>query len=501
MTVIDTYGCRNTTTVSISPFTGAPNYTVSPSGGVLTCNTNSIMLTAITNPTTTTAVWTNTTTTSFVVTAFGTFSCVLTNTLSGCTATVPIIITSNTTPPVATNTTPVCNGNTVSLNASSTPSIALGWLAPTIPASQISNPGTSTASGIFTLTATNLTTGCRTQYTVEVLAANLNVANTPATNVLGCVTTSISLLASTSSPSSTITWLNGISTSTVNPQSITSPGIYTVNLSMTSGCSTKSVITITSNKAASVSISVPSTTISCLSGSLALTANGLVGGPYTYTWTPSPIFIGNPYSVSSAGTYTVIGTNAVNGCTATASQTVTKETVNASFVADPLKGPLPLSVSFTNTSVNPFGTTYFWDFGNLSTITTSSMNVSTIYSNAGNFPVVLTATKGFCTATFTTKIIVDAVAIVTIPNVFTPNGDGINDVFLVNTSYVTEINMIIYDRWGLKISETASINPTVWDGRTKGGHIVDDGTYFYVIKATGGDGRTRDYKGTINVFK
>ncbi len=499
VTVVDTFGCKNSTIVSIASFTNGPTYTISPLGGVLTCNVSSLTVSAVTNPTTTIAVWTNTTSSSFVVNAPGTYSCVLTNTISSCTSTVPITITANTITPVATYSVN-CNTTTISLNASSTAGIALGWLAPTSPVSPVSNPGTSTASGIFTLTATNLSTGCKTQYTVSTGVPNISITNTPSSNLLTCITSSISALASSTSSSISISWFNGLATSTVNPYPILAAGSYTSIISQAGGCSTQSVITITTNTTVGVTISVPSTTISCLTNSLALTANG-VGGAYTYTWAPGlPIFVGNPYSVSNAGTYTVIGTNSVNGCTATANQPVTHETINASFVADPYQGLMPLPVSFTNTSINPTGTTYSWDLGNSSTTFTSSI-ITTTYNTQGNYAVILTATKGFCQDTAIRFIKVDLISLMKIPNVFTPNGDGTNDLFLIDATNMGEITMTVFDRWGLKMLESTDTGKMIWDGKTKGGSLVSDGTYFYVIKALGLDGATYDLKGTINIFK
>ena len=496
VTVVDTFGCQNTTIVSIASFTNAPTYTVSPLSGVLTCNTPTLTLSALTS-TNTSAVWTNTTTSSFVVNAPGTYSCVLTNTISSCTATVPITITANTITPIATYTT-LCNTNTISLNASSTAGIALGWLAPTSPVSPISNPGTSTASGIFTLTATNLSTGCKTQYTVSSGVPTITI--TPASNLLTCVTSSISALASSSSSSITVTWFNGLATSTVNPYPILASGSYTATIAQTGGCSTQSVITITTNTTVGVSISVPNSTISCLTNNLALTANG-VGGTYTYTWVPTtPLFVGNPYIASNAGTYTVMGTNSINGCTATATQAITHEAVNASFIADTYQGLMPLPVLFTNTSINPTGTTYSWNLGNSATNYTSSV-IATTYNTQGYYQVILTATKGFCQDTAIRFIKVDLISILKIPNVFTPNGDGINDVFLLDVTNMGEIFMTVFDRWGLKMLESTDTGKMAWDGKTKGGSVVSDGTYFYIIKAIGLDGVNYDLKGKINVFR
>lgn len=495
VTVVDTFGCRNTTTVSIASFTNGPTYTITPLTALLNCNTTSLTVSALTG-TNTTAVWSNTTTPTFVVNSAGSYTCVVTNTVSSCTATVPVTISSNTIAPIATNTV-ICNTTTVSLNATSTAGVALGWLAPTTPPSPVSNPGTSTASGIFTLTATNLSTGCKSTYTVSTGIPNISVTST--SNSLTCVTNTISATASTTSPSTTIVWTTSTGTTSTNPLLINAPGSYTSTVNQTGGCSTQSVVTVTTNTLVGINVTSPSTIIPCSTGSLALTGNGTVGGTYTYTWTPSsPSFVGNPLNITTPGVYTVVATNSANGCTTTATYAVSAETISASFVADPYQGLMPLPVSFTNTNIQA-GVSYAWDLANGST--PSGSVVSTTYNYQGNYPVVLTATKGVCVDTAMRIIKVELVSFLTVPNVFTPNNDTKNDVFYLDAINMGEIYMIVYDRWGLKMFEATESGKMAWDGKTKSGNTVSDGTYFYVIKATGLDGQTYDMKGSINVFK
>ena len=307
--VTDSLGCGDTTSLAINAFPDAPTFTITPLNGVITCNTPSLTLSAITG-TNTTGVWTGTTTPSIAVTNPGTYTVVLTNTVSvgQCSTSVNVTVTGDTIRPTAI---PVvsCNTATINLNASSQPGIALGWLAPTTGgATPVGNPGSSTAIGVYTLTATNLNTGCKRTYTVSTDIPDISVATNPTTNSVTCMTpTVLATTSSTNSPVS-ITWLNGSSTSTVNPYPITAGGTYTTVVMALGGCSTQSVITITENTTSNVGISSITTTISCATGNLDLLASSS-GGNYTYTWTPatpSP-YIGNPYNVTHAGTYTVTG--------------------------------------------------------------------------------------------------------------------------------------------------------------------------------------------------
>lgn len=69
-----------------------------------------------------------------------------------------------------------------------------------------------------------------------------------------------------------------------------------------------------------------------------------------------------------------------------------------------------------------------------------------------------------------------------IPNVFTPNGDGINDEFVINASYTSAYSIEIYDRWGIEIYHSTDPNK-YWDGTTND-KTVPAGVYYYIIRAT-----------------
>ncbi len=75
-----------------------------------------------------------------------------------------------------------------------------------------------------------------------------------------------------------------------------------------------------------------------------------------------------------------------------------------------------------------------------------------------------------------------------IPNVFTPNGDGVNDSYLITAKGIVEFNIVIVNRWGNVVFESNDILNS-WDG-TSNGQPCQDGVYFYVIKAKSA---TQDY--------
>ena len=503
----DDNGCIGTTTFTVDPYPPAPAYTlnVSPSYSI-NCSSPNTTITFTNTNSNTSVSWGGPsgviTNSNVVVTAPGTYTYSAINTISTCSLTGTIVITSDVVLPSATYSTS-CNTNTVTLTATPTSTYNVSWIEPTTPTNTlVGNPATSTATGVFTLTVTDPSNGCVQTYTLLTSLPPLNIVSSPTTNLLTCLTTTVNATATSSG--NTVTWNNGTSTVTTNPLPITANGTYTATATNTLGCTSQSVITVTTNTLVDVSINGP-TIIPCSTGSISLSAFSSVGGPYTYTWSPMiPMFVGSVLTATTPNVYTVVATNAVNGCTATASQTVVFDNINASFNASTYNGTAPLPVTFTNTSIfgtNPPSTTYSWSFGDGNGLPSNDTTVTHVYNVDGYFPVVLTATNGFCKDTAVRYIKVDIISKFIVPNVFTPNGDGKNDVFTFDAANMGEIYVIIYDRWGLKMFESTSIGNVRWDGKNKGGSTVTDGTYFYIIKATGLDDVKYDLKGTVNVFQ
>ena len=87
-----------------------------------------------------------------------------------------------------------------------------------------------------------------------------------------------------------------------------------------------------------------------------------------------------------------------------------------------------------------------------------------------------------------------------IPNVFTPNGDGTNDYFVVDNHGMETLNMLIFNRWGAKVYEW-NTTQTAWDGTGLDGEDVADGVYFYLLTAVGEDGHPYEEKGNVILIR
>ena len=239
----------------------------------------------------------------------------------------------------------------------------------------------------------------------------------------------------------------------------------------------------------------------CLGDSTALTASASGNG--TITWYSdvagtTVIGTGSPFypPVTAAGTYTYYVNEAGTCPSPMDSVTFTVQYVDAQASANPSVGPMPLVVNFSNSSTG--ATNYFWDFanGNLD----STFAPTQTYTEPGTYTVTLVVTDGLCWDSTTIVIEVFNESSLTIPNVFTPNGDGHNDVFTVDGENLKSVEGEIYNRWGQKMFAWGNVNG-YWDGKTLAGADAPDGTYFFIIKAEGIDGQQFFEKGTLSLIR
>jgi gliding motility-associated-like protein len=159
---------------------------------------------------------------------------------------------------------------------------------------------------------------------------------------------------------------------------------------------------------------------------------------------------------------------------------------------------VPQSINFTNASINaPNG--YVWSFGDNGT--SIQTNPSHTFATAAAYTVTLIAYgNSGCNDTISSPIIVADTAGLIMPNVFTPNGDGVNDVFAPNAHGLKTLDCTIYDRWGAKVIDM-DINLEYWDGYTTSGMACTAGIYFYIVKATDVNGKSYNLKGFIQLIR
>ncbi|MCB0758481.1 MAG: gliding motility-associated C-terminal domain-containing protein, partial [Flavobacteriales bacterium] len=183
------------------------------------------------------------------------------------------------------------------------------------------------------------------------------------------------------------------------------------------------------------------------------------------------------------GSYTVIMLDS-NGCSATGTAIVgSPEPVRAGFSVHPdtlfINDP---TAAFTNTS-SANATQFLWNFGDGGTSTAINPEHDFPMGIAEVYEVCLTAmTDNGCPDTYCVPLPILELPSIFIPNAFTPDGDGRNDVFSVQGNGIIAhgFSFMIFNRWGEKIFDTT--DPTAsWDGKQNGSVVKED---VYVWKVT-----------------
>ncbi len=126
-------------------------------------------------------------------------------------------------------------------------------------------------------------------------------------------------------------------------------------------------------------------------------------------------------------------------------------------------------------------TSWHWDLE--ANLTSTEQNPATIYSVPGIYKVILTVyDQNACKDT--ASLVIDVKEYVKYPNVFSPNGDGINDYFTFPFAVRDgQYNLEIYNRWGQLLFVSTSYK-VVWDGNNLEGTPVPNGVYYFVLKAS-----------------
>jgi gliding motility-associated-like protein len=185
--------------------------------------------------------------------------------------------------------------------------------------------------------------------------------------------------------------------------------------------------------------------------------------------------------------------------------------VKADFSVDPDNGQAPLVVTFTDKSVR--ASEYRWEFGDgKDSISTLSNPPPHIYYIPGEYSVELTVSSNLgCVDSLRLdkKIVVDNSEL-HIPNVFTPDGDGLNDNFMVESKSLKSISMEVFSRSGLRVYSFHGSGGilkgwTGWDGNVNSSSVkAAPGVYFYVIKASGWDNVVysgKEYRGFVYLYR
>jgi gliding motility-associated-like protein len=182
--------------------------------------------------------------------------------------------------------------------------------------------------------------------------------------------------------------------------------------------------------------------------------------------------------------------------------------VKADFSVDPQEGGAPLEVTFVNKSIR--AETCRWEFGDDSTSTATDPPTHTYYI-PGGYSVKLTIESALhCIDSMRfDQIVVDDSQLL-IPNVFTPNGDGLNDMFTVDQTSLKWLRVDIFSRAGISVYSFYGQGQMLkewkgWDGNINNSSLkASPGVYFYVVKAQGYDDvkySGKEYRGFVYLYR
>ncbi len=278
--------------------------------------------------------------------------------------------------------------------------------------------------GSYTIVVTDLNNGCTASHTVPVTGDYTPpTANAGTPQSLTCVVDTLTLNGSGSSSGSNFVynWTTGngnivSGNGTLNPV-VTQQGTY--NLLVTNnlnGCTSTASVVVNLNVTPPVAVVAPGGQITCTTPTIQLSGSGSsIGSNMSYNWVPTnggSISNGvntlNP-TASATGTYTLVVTNNTNGCTASASTTVTSNASLPTAVAT-VSGIITCSVGQVTLSANGSSSgpnfSYQWNTANGQITNGQNTNLATAGA-AGLYTLVVTNTTNNCTATFNIDVMDD----------------------------------------------------------------------------------------------
>lgn len=431
-------GCTAEASVVVDANTGDPVATAAP-GGVLSCTQSSLVLdgtgSSIGNPfvyqwtTISGNIVSGQNTLSPVVNAVGTYTLLVTDTLNGCTASASTQVAADASVPVASAgpaDTLNCLVSEITLNGTASSQggqFSYSWSGPGIVSGGSTLTPTVNMPGVYVLLITDTANGCTASSGVPIsedLTPPLVMAGPD--DLLTCVDTVLALSGSTSGNGASISYAwssssgGGIATgaNTLTPQ-VDLPGIYTLLVTDNSnGCTATDQVSIALDTLAPVATAGPTALLNCVILNAMLNGSGSSGPQYEYQWTTvdGTITSGsgtlNP-TVNAPGTYFLVVTDTLNGCTATASAAVTQniDVPVAIIETPPMLGCITNQITL-NTTGSSTGARFLYSWttadGNILSGTTSP---APTVNQPGTYTLILTDTTNSCRDTVSTLVMQD----------------------------------------------------------------------------------------------
>lgn len=462
VTGINTFGCSGYVSDTLQVITSPTILSsANPSGVCLGSNvtfSNSGSSTYTLSPTGLTGSIINTVSTIvgtkvYTVTGTASTGCSNTTTVSVLTYSLPVIL-------ITPSNTTICAGSSVTLSGSG--GVSYTW-----------NGGFNTSQLIIvspTVTSTYSVDGFDSNNCQNTASTTVNVVSTPIVSI-NSPSTSICMgytMAVVANGAASYTWSNGATTDTTNIQPFTNV-TYSVIGSNGGSCKDTAFLNIVVKPLPTVLASA-NTTLACTGQTVNLTASG---NAVNYLWQPNSLLGANQVvQILAPTTYTVYG-QGTNGCAFLNTIFVNVQNGNAVI---PVVTPSAVCIGDTAFFSVIGGTVPSWS----ASIIPNSSFVTPI--TATSYTLSASDFNG-CLSDIVFTVGINSDCDVLVYNAFTPNGDGINDFFIIdNIDKYPHSNVYIYNRWGNKLFNTTGYNNQTnnWDGKVNG-IAVTAGTYFYTI--------------------
>ena len=278
-------------------------------------------------------------------------------------------------------------------------------------------------------------------------------------------------------------------------------GNYTVTSTDGYGCTTVSAVLPVNFVPGISSPSAYSNSPICSGSTLSLSAIFTPG--LSYSWSGPSSFISTSSLNSISPAYTTSGGNYVltaassAGCRASTSITVVIDSLEPFHIAETGEScpgsEITLQVGLDRQA------TYAWSGPGSFTSSTNELSISTFSDQDTGFYSVHIV-KGSCVADDGLRLEEGACDFV-IPNVFTPNGDGLNDFFEIKISDLESMDCKIFNRWGKVVASWNSVKGK-WDGTdVKSGTKLSDGVYYYLITLAQNGKKPENYHGYVELIR
>ncbi|HKR05890.1 MAG TPA: choice-of-anchor L domain-containing protein [Bacteroidia bacterium] len=297
-------------------------------------------------------------------------------------------------------------------------------------------------------------------------------------------------------------WSTGETTQNI---SVNTAGSYIVTVTDGNGCVNSTSQTLIVNQTPVAAFS-NDTSLTCAEPVIHFFDNSTYPAGSSFTWDfgdgAQSSELNPSHTFNEPGTYPITLTiTSQQGCEGTLTQNTDIQFYPlpvSEFKTDPSEA-VSVFNSFVNlVDLSQNAVTWNWDFGDGAKA--DVQNPKHYYDEIGKFKIHLTVTNiAGCVSRSEGEILITPFFV---PNSFTPNGDGLNDVFF-NSGYVMDVaayNMIIWNRWGQKVYAADNINKT-WNGTDKNGNTVPEGTYAYQIKVLTKSGKKYSYEGSVTVLR